>query len=101
MIKKKNIVLGGGNTAMDCCRTSKRIGGEDGKLIGMTFEKVKAVFDDKGRRNLIPSFFFSSRRRHTRLQGDWSSDVCSSDLPRVYAVYVDETDKVWASEWSA
>src|SRR5256885_6567988 len=24
-------------------------------------------------------FFFSSRRRHTRLQGDWSSDVCSSD----------------------
>src|SRR2546426_10662345 len=34
-------------------------------------------------------FFFSSRRRHTRLQGDWSSDVCSSDLghgvPIVYA----------------
>src|SRR5688500_19230367 len=28
-------------------------------------------------------FFFSSRRRHTRLQGDWSSDVCSSDLPTV------------------
>src|SRR5256885_9813120 len=31
----------------------------------------------------VPScviFFFSSRRRHTRLQGDWSSDVCSSDL---------------------
>src|SRR5256885_4999938 len=27
-------------------------------------------------------FFFSSRRRHTRLQGDWSSDVCSSDLRR-------------------
>src|SRR5256885_12986918 len=26
------------------------------------------------------SFFFSSRRRHTRLQGDWSSNVCSSDL---------------------
>src|ERR1022692_5311215 len=26
-------------------------------------------------------FFFASRRRHTRLQGDWSSDVCSSDLP--------------------
>src|SRR5256885_8720346 len=25
------------------------------------------------------AFFFSSRRRHTRLQGDWSSDVCSSD----------------------
>src|SRR5688500_19072467 len=32
------------------------------------------------RRGLMKSFFFSSRRRHTRLQGDWSSDVCSSDL---------------------
>src|SRR5688500_20412393 len=30
-------------------------------------------------------FFFSSRRRHTRLQGDWSSDVCSSDLFRKLA----------------
>src|SRR2546426_937166 len=28
----------------------------------------------------VLAFFFSSRRRHTRLQGDWSSDVCSSDL---------------------
>src|SRR5256885_14383786 len=27
----------------------------------------------------LVTFFFSSRRRHTRLQGDWSSDVCSSD----------------------
>src|SRR5256885_15509412 len=32
-------------------------------------------------RSLLFFFFFSSRRRHTRLQGDWSSDVCSSDLP--------------------
>src|SRR2546426_12544961 len=31
-------------------------------------------------------FFFSSRRRHTRLQGDWSSDVCSSDLLQVVHV---------------
>src|SRR2546426_7920285 len=31
---------------------------------------------------LFVFFFFSSRRRHTRLQGDWSSDVCSSDLVR-------------------
>src|ERR1022692_5322718 len=30
--------------------------------------------------NHFPLFFFSSRRRHTRLQGDWCSDVCSSDL---------------------
>src|SRR5258706_6787258 len=29
----------------------------------------------------VLSFFFSSRRRHTRLVSDWSSDVCSSDLP--------------------
>src|SRR5690606_41200164 len=29
---------------------------------------------------LILSFFFSSRRRHTRFSRDWSSDVCSSDL---------------------
>src|SRR5438094_7686661 len=28
-------------------------------------------------------FFFSSRRRHTRSYGDWSSDVCSSDLSSV------------------
>src|SRR5256885_8144164 len=34
-------------------------------------------------------FFFSSRRRHTRLQGDWSSDVCSSDLGLV--MHVDGT----------
>src|SRR5690348_17427339 len=34
------------------------------------------------RRPAVPSyvFFFSSRRRHTRWTGDWSSDVCSSDL---------------------
>jgi len=96
-IGKRVIVLGGGNTAMDCCRTSRRLGGDDvkvivrsgfdemkaspwekedaqhegipilnflvpkefiiknGKLGGMTFEKVKAVYDDKGRRSLIPT----------------------------------------------
>src|SRR6516162_10343038 len=32
------------------------------------------------------AFFFSSRRLHTILQGDWSSDVCSSDLERVRAI---------------
>src|SRR5256886_15400081 len=30
---------------------------------------------------MFPCFFFSSRRRHTRFDCDWSSDVCSSDLP--------------------
>jgi NADPH-dependent glutamate synthase beta subunit-like oxidoreductase len=96
-IGKRVIVLGGGNTAMDCCRSSKRIGGEDvqvivrsgfeemkaspwekedaihegipilnylvpktfehknGRLTGMTFEKVKAEYDTKGRRSLLPS----------------------------------------------
>ena len=96
-IGKRVIVLGGGNTAMDCCRTSRRIGGDDvkvivrsgfaemkaspwekedaahegipilnflvpksfqvanGKLSGMVFEKVKAVYDDKGNRSLVPS----------------------------------------------
>ena len=91
------IVLGGGNTAMDCCRSSRRLGGEDvkvivrsgfeemkaspwekedamhegipilnylvpkefthenGKLTGMMFEKVKANYDAKGRRNLVPT----------------------------------------------
>jgi len=96
-IGKRVIVLGGGNTAMDCCRSSKRLGGEDvkvivrsgyeemkaspwekedathegipilnflvpkafvhenGKLTGMTFEKVQAEYDDKGRRRLVPT----------------------------------------------
>ncbi len=96
-IGKRVIVLGGGNTAMDCCRTSRRLGGDDVKVIvrsgfdemkaspwekedaqhegipilnylvpktfvvsqnrlsGMTFEKVKAIYDDKGRRSLIPT----------------------------------------------
>ncbi len=96
-IGKRVIVLGGGNTAMDCCRTSRRLGGDDvkvivrsgfeemkaspwekedavhegipilnylvpkefmhlnGKLTGVTFEKVKAVYDDKGRRSLVPT----------------------------------------------
>src|SRR3989454_6405791 len=40
---------------------------------------------------VVVFFFFSSRRRHTRLQGDWSSDVCSSDL------YVVDGQKVWTS----
>src|SRR5256885_6953605 len=37
--------------------------------------RIIIVFSDE-----VLFFFFSSRRRHTRLQGDWSSDVCSSDL---------------------
>ena len=96
-IGKRVIVLGGGNTAMDCCRSSRRLGGEDvhvvvrsgfdemkaspwekedamhegipihnfmvpksvvhhnGRLTGMVFEKVRAEYDAKGRRKLVPS----------------------------------------------
>src|SRR6478735_9719150 len=43
-----------------------------GAMIGGTL--LPAMYD------AFANFFFSSRRRHTRLQGDWSSDVCSSDL---------------------
>src|ERR1022692_1207612 len=39
-------------------------------------------------------FFFSSRRRHTRLQGDWSSDVCSSDLLALLSVDDDGLGRV-------
>ncbi len=96
-IGKKVVVLGGGNTAMDCCRSSLRLGAEDvkvvvrspfsqmkaseweiedameenipiyenhvpkkfihkaGKLIGMEFEKVEAIFDEEGNRSLVPT----------------------------------------------
>ncbi len=96
-IGKRVIVLGGGNTAMDCCRSSRRLGGDDvkvivrsgfdemkaspwekedamhegipiinyhvpkafihadGKLTGVTFEKVEAKYDAKGRRELVPT----------------------------------------------
>jgi formate dehydrogenase beta subunit len=96
-IAPRVIVLGGGNTAMDCCRSARRLGGTDvkvvvrsgfeemkaspwekedamhegipihnflvpkefvhdnGKLRGVLFEKVRAEYDAKGRRNLVPT----------------------------------------------
>ncbi len=96
-IGKRVIILGGGNTAMDCCRTSLRLGGEsvhvvvrspfkdmkaspweiedaqregieilnnmppkefvveDGKLKGVLFEKVRAEYNEEGRRKLVPT----------------------------------------------
>src|SRR5256885_17100478 len=39
--------------------------------------------------------FFSSRRRHTRLQGDWSSDVCSSDL-KTSIRWFDSDRRLWS-----
>src|SRR5437762_6144320 len=43
----------------------------------------------RGRITFLMLFFFSSRRRHTRYIGDWSSDVCSSDLLRCYSAFGD------------
>src|SRR5690606_41083615 len=40
-------------------------------------------------------FFFSSRRRHTRFSRDWSSDVCSSDLHELDAVFNNGNDQRW------
>ncbi|MDB5942632.1 MAG: Glutamate synthase [Ramlibacter sp.] len=96
-VGKRVIVLGGGNTAMDCCRSARRLGGQDvkvivrsgfeemkaspwekedamhegipivnyhvpkafvhenGRLVGMRFEIVEAVHDDRGRRKLAPT----------------------------------------------
>src|SRR5256885_12065638 len=53
-----------------------------------------------GTRHTLVFFFFSSRRRHTRLQGDWSSDVCSSDLrsmPRATTMNLSEAVAISAS----
>src|SRR5205807_7048412 len=40
-------------------------------------------------------------RRHTRLQGDWSSDVCSSDLnnPRISPTVLADERSVWGADW--
>src|SRR5256885_6512281 len=50
-------------------------------------------------------FFFSSRRRHTRLQGDWSSDVCSSDLiyhsPEEFAMRKNDYSDPHLGAWRA
>jgi NADPH-dependent glutamate synthase beta subunit-like oxidoreductase/ferredoxin len=96
-VGKRVLVLGGGNTAMDCCRSARRLGGSDvkvlvrsgfdemkaspwekedamhegipildcrvpkafvhasGRLTGMVFERVRAEYDDRGRRRLVPT----------------------------------------------
>src|SRR5438477_8936153 len=43
-------------------------------------------------------FFFSSRRRHTRLTCDWSSDVCSSDLASYAGPAAGAAE--WLSSWA-
>src|SRR5690348_17525894 len=62
---------------------------KDARTVDMPRETERAhILTSKGTatsKGLLPClfFFFSSRRRHTRWTGDWSSDVCSSDLTRV------------------
>src|SRR5256885_10390827 len=56
---------------------------EQGRLL-----RVTALIAD-----LHTVFFFSSRRRHTSLQGDWSSDVCSSDLNEYAQISYDYTSE--------
>src|SRR5256885_13279217 len=50
---------------------------ENGSVVNAEVHNGHSLLD---RTLYLLIFFFSSRRRHTRLQGDWSSDVCSSDL---------------------
>src|SRR5262245_65373424 len=50
-----------------------------GVMMELEAETIRLVATD-GRRLAMATFFFSSRRRHTRCLSDWSSDVCSSDL---------------------
>src|SRR5689334_15990717 len=55
-------------------------------MIDYFFECIRWVFSI--------FFFFSSRRRHTRWNCDWSSDVCSSDLPILLKDNIDTGDKM-------
>src|SRR4051794_41352799 len=51
-----------------------------GSLEGRPSHRADCCLLIQGGVSLCHFFFFSSRRRHTRWTGDWSSDVCSSDL---------------------
>src|SRR6266571_5852794 len=70
------------------CGTGPMMQVNDDYFEQLTQEKLNRILDDLKREGKCPlatgpfmfSFFFSSRRRHTRLTCDWSSDVCSSDL---------------------
>ncbi|HYD87865.1 MAG TPA: FAD-dependent oxidoreductase [Vitreimonas sp.] len=77
-IGKRVIVLGGGNTAMDCCRTSRRLGGEDVKVIVRSgFDEMKASPWEKedAMHEGIPIINFLNPREFThengKLTGVW------------------------------
>src|SRR6267378_5093078 len=56
--------------------------------------QVAFVQDENAENFADAFFFFSSRRRHTRSLRDWSSDVCSSDLPYRYVTVVGHLDYI-------
>src|SRR5437016_4688491 len=61
------------------------VDGTDQTSLGQFSGRVQQTYKHSVPRFFVPEhgtmfFFFSSRRRHTRLVSDWSSDVCSSDL---------------------
>jgi formate dehydrogenase beta subunit len=71
-IGKRVIVLGGGNTAMDCCRSSRRLGGEDVKVIVRSgFEEMKASPWEKedAMHEGIPIFNFLVPKEFTHQNG--------------------------------
>ena len=81
-IGKRVIVLGGGNTAMDCCRTSRRLGGEDVKVIVRSgFDEMKASPWEKedAMHEGIPIFNFlvpkSVTHENGKLTGVWFEKV--------------------------
>src|SRR6266705_2796088 len=49
-------------------------------IANVTYSNIFVVLTGANGPIVVSLFFFSSRRRHTRSYGDWSSDVCSSDL---------------------
>src|SRR2546430_12957248 len=60
---------------------------------------VYAVMKSVTLKYLILFFFFSSRRRHTRFDCDWSSDVCSSDLLDTHARVASSAVAASPSTW--
>src|SRR3989440_9416238 len=50
------------------------------ECVAITGDRIEEVMASVVGRGAVMFFFFSSRRRHTRSDRDWSSDVCSSDL---------------------
>jgi NADPH-dependent glutamate synthase beta subunit-like oxidoreductase/formate hydrogenlyase subunit 6/NADH:ubiquinone oxidoreductase subunit I len=71
-IGRRVVVLGGGNTAMDCCRTSRRLGGEDVKVVVRSgFEEMKASpwEKDDAMHEDIPILNFMVPKRFTHVEG--------------------------------